>query len=339
MISRLQPKDFLENPTQIPILDVRSPCEFAQGHIVGAINLPLFSDEERAIIGTLYKKNGKQTAFLQGLDFVGPKLSHFVKIAAKVSPSRKLRIHCWRGGMRSESMATLLKYSGFEAELLQGGYKGYRNFVLESFFELTNLIILGGKTGSGKTEMLKHLANFGEQVIDLEGLANHKGSAFGHILQAPQPTVEQFENNLFFELSKMNKNNPIWLEAESRNIGMSVIPQGLWNQMLTARLFLVNVPENVRISRLISEYAAASKTDLLACLQAISKRLGGLETKQAIAAFEQGDLEEATKIALFYYDKTYTYSQKKRSPTDMKVIDFEEGDNMESMAKKLLALK
>lgn len=337
MIPRLLPKDFLENPTQIPILDVRSPGEFAQGHIVGAINLPLFSDEERAIIGTLYKKNGKEVAFLRGLDLVGPKLSSFVKTAAKISPKRKLRIHCWRGGMRSESMAMLMKYSGFETQILQGGYKSYRNFVLESFFEPAQILVLGGKTGSGKTEILKHLANFGEQIIDLEGVANHKGSAFGHILQAPQPTVEQFENTLFSLFSKLDKQKPIWVEAESRNIGMSVIPQGLWEQMLNAPVFMVNVPDNVRITRLISEYAQANKEDLLDCLQNISKRLGGLETKLATEAFEQGNLVEATKIALFYYDKTYTYSQKKRTPTKVTQVDFEEGDDMRMMARKLIA--
>jgi tRNA 2-selenouridine synthase len=339
MIPRLLPKDFLENPTQIPILDVRSPGEFAQGHIVGAINLPLFSDEERAIIGTLYKKNGKESAFLRGLDLVGPKLSHFVKTAAKISPTRKLRIHCWRGGMRSESMAMLMKYSGFETQLLQGGYKGYRNFVLESFFEPTDILILGGKTGSGKTEILKHLVDLGEQIIDLEGLANHKGSAFGHILQAPQPTIEQFENNLFAYLGKLDKSKPIWVEAESRNIGMSVIPQGFWNQMLKAPLFVVNVPDNVRVTRLISEYAQANKEDLLACLFNITKRLGGLETKLATEAFEQGDLAAATKIVLFYYDKTYAHSQKKRTPTKVAQVDFEEGDDMLAMARKLLALR
>lgn len=335
MIPRLLAADFLTNPAKIPIIDVRSPGEFAQGHIVGAINMPLFTDEERAIVGTLYKKHGKEIAFLRGLDLVGPKLSHFVKTVLRLSPTRKVRIHCWRGGMRSESMAMLLKYSGFDAQILQGGYKAYRQFVITTFAEPLQIRVLGGKTGSGKTEMLYHLQALGEQIIDLEGFANHKGSAFGHILQAPQPTVEQFENNIFHFLQTLDAQKTIWVEAESRNIGMAVIPDGLWKQMQVAALYLVEVPENVRIIRLIQEYSQADKGDLLACLESISKRLGGMETKLAQTAFENGDVEAATKIALFYYDKTYNYSQNRRTPSRMEKVVFEENDDMLKMAEKL----
>ena len=187
------------------LLDVRTPAEFAQGHVPGAQNLPLFSDEERAEVGTLYKQVNPERAFLRGLDLAGAKMSWYVREAMRLAPNRKVAVHCWRGGQRSGSLATLLSFAGFDVQVVQGGYKAYRTHVLEQFaLRKSKFVVLGGKTGSGKTEILKQLASLGEQVIDLEALANHKGSAFGALGEEPQPRVEQFENNLFAILKKMD---------------------------------------------------------------------------------------------------------------------------------------
>ncbi len=333
-MQRFSPQDFLTHAQKLPMIDVRSPKEYAQGHIVGAYNMPLFSDEERAIVGTLYKQQGKEMALLKGLDFVGIKLSRFVKIAAKIAPDKKLLVHCWRGGMRSESVAMLLQYAGFEVNLLKGGYKAYRQYVLESFAQPYTLQVLGGKTGVGKTEILHELAKIGEQIIDLEGIACHKGSAFGHLAQAPQPTVEQFENDLLHELQTLDWQKKIWVESESRSIGRVFIPEGFWKKMEVAPFFLVEMPENVRIERLVKEYAAASPDEIVLCLDKISRKLGGVAYQQALAAFQESDFQTATQIVLQYYDKSYQHSRGKRQPKETFLLEM--GENKPPKAALLL---
>lgn len=325
-MQRFSPQDFLTHAQKLPIIDVRSPKEYAQGHIVGAHNMPLFSDEERAVIGTLYKQQGKEMALLKGLDFVGVKLSNFVKMAAKIAPDKKILVHCWRGGMRSESVAMLLQYAGFEVNLLKGGYKAYRQYVLESFAQPYTLQVLGGKTGVGKTEILHELADLGEQIIDLEGIACHKGSAFGHLAQAAQPTVEQFENNLFHQLQKLDWQKKIWVESESRSIGRVFIPEGFWRKMEIASFFLVEMPENVRIERLVKEYAAANPDEIVLCLDRIARKLGGVAYQQALIAFEEKDFETATQIVLHYYDKSYQHSREKRQAKETFLVEMTENN-------------
>ena len=180
----------------VPLLDVRSPAEFEQGHIPGAINVALFTNEERARVGTIYKTQGKDEAVLEGLRIVGPKMASIVEQALELAPERKLKVHCWRGGMRSGSVGWLLRQAGFSVEVLNGGYKAYRQKVLQELANPFNFVVVGGPTGSGKTHVLKALQNSGEQVIDLEGLAHHRGSAFGHMGLEEQPSSEYFENLL-----------------------------------------------------------------------------------------------------------------------------------------------
>ena len=309
MVKKATVPEFLHLPDERTILDVRTPAEFEKGHIPGAKNLPLFSDEERAEVGTLYKQVSPEKAFLRGLDLAGAKMSWYVKEAFRLAPGRKAAVHCWRGGKRSSSLATLLAFSGFEVEVLEGGYKAYRNHVLGQFGERkSRFIVLGGKTGSGKTEVLSHLAQLGEQVIDLEALANHKGSAFGALGEAPQPTVEQFENDIFERFDLMNNNQRIWVENESRSIGKLFIPQGLWEQMKSSTLFYLDVPFEVRIERLIVDYASYPKEELEQSLLKIERRMGGQQVKEALEAFTRHDLQKATGIALSYYDKTYSHA-------------------------------
>ena len=212
----IEAREFLDKAVMFPVIDVRSPSEFLKGHIPGAFNIALFDDEERRKVGTLYKNSGKESSVLLGLDLVGPKMSGFVKAASRIALEREVLLHCWRGGMRSSGMAWLFETAGFKVSVLEGGYKAYRRFIRRKLEENIKLVVLGGKTGSGKSDILDHLAQSGEQVIDLEGIAHHKGSAFGAFGQESQPTTGHFENNLYHELNKFDLNLPVWVEDESR---------------------------------------------------------------------------------------------------------------------------
>ena len=188
-MKKLTIEEFVQKSENIPVIDVRTPAEYEMGHFVGAINIPIFTNEERAKVGTSYKKKGKQIAVIEGLEFVGVKLADFSRQALKIAKDNKLLIHCWRGGMRSASMAWLFETVGLEVYTLIGGYKAYRNHVFSTFDNIEKLTILGGSTGSGKTEILLNMREEGEQIIDLEGVAHHKGSAFGRLGEKyKQPT-------------------------------------------------------------------------------------------------------------------------------------------------------
>ncbi|RYE06659.1 MAG: tRNA 2-selenouridine(34) synthase MnmH, partial [Sphingobacteriaceae bacterium] len=221
---------------EVPLADVRTPAEFAQGHVPGAFNLPLFDNEERVKVGTTYKQQSREEAILLGFDLTGNKWSGFIKDALKVSPQKKIAVHCWRGGMRSGAMAWALNLYGFEVYVIKGGYKNFRRWVLQQFENRYQLCVLGGMTGSGKTKILHQLKNLGEQVIDLEDLAQHQGSSYGTLGKLIQPTQEQFENNFALQLSTLNKNCRIWVEDESLTIGQRVIPNPFWHQMRNAVL-------------------------------------------------------------------------------------------------------
>lgn len=336
MTKPLSVEQFLEKSKTTPIIDVRSPGEFERGHIVGAVNIPLFENHERAEVGTRYKKVGKESAFLLGLDIVGTKLSGFVKKANKIAPEKEVLVHCWRGGMRSGSFATLLSSAGMKVSLLVGGYKSYRNFILDELRKPLNIIVLGGKTGSGKTEILYELEKQGEQILDLEGLANHKGSAFGMLGQAPQPMTEHFENMLYAKLSKLDPTRRIWVEDESKNVGCCNIPNELWQQMRTANVAYIDVDKEIRVKRLVQEYAHFSFGELKASTDRILKRLGGQYHKVAIEALENGNFSFGTDIALNYYDKSYLHGLSKREPSKVTTFKVTE-NNPSATAARLIA--
>lgn len=335
MIKPLPVEQFLEKAKTHPIIDVRSPGEFERGHMVGAVNIPLFENHERAEVGTRYKKVGKESAFLLGLDIVGSKLSGFVKKANKIAPDKDVLVHCWRGGMRSGSFATLLSSAGMKVSLLVGGYKSYRNFILDEFRKPLNIIVLGGKTGSGKTEILYELEKQGEQILDLEGLANHKGSSFGMLGQAPQPMTEYFENMLYEKLSKLNTGRRIWIEDESKNVGCCNIPEGLWQQMRVANVAFIDVQKEIRIKRLVNEYAQFSYEELKLATDRIIKRLGGQQHKEALDALAKGDFSIGADIVLTYYDKAYLYGLSKREFSKITSLEINE-NNPAAAAKRLI---
>ena len=293
-----------------PIFDVRSPCEFGHGHIPGSISLPLFSDEERHLVGCCYKEKGKQAAVLLGLSFVGPKLAHFAEVLSK-HPA--LRLLCFRGGMRSSSIEWLAKTVGCTVIRLEGGYKSYRTWVLEQFEKQISPIVLSGPTGSGKTELLYLLQEHGYPTLDLEGLACHRGSVFGGFLEKPQPTQEQFENNLADALFQLASQPYFFAEAESRTIGRLVLPQKIYDAIHTAPLLAIECPFEERVERIVKDYGSKPKEELLSCITKLEKRLGSESMKEAMSFVSQGNLEEATRLLLHYYDKTYSHCLTKHS--------------------------
>ncbi len=327
--------DFVKLSKDIPVIDVRSPKEYNTGHIPGSFNIPIFNNEERTIVGTIYKQKNKNDAILKGLDFVGPKLSDFLKQAQKITANNKLIVYCWRGGMRSASMAWLFETAGIQSYIIEGGYKSYRKHGKLNFTKTKKLIVLGGFTGCGKTEILHKIHEQGEQVIGLEKIANHKGSVFGALGQNSQPTNEQFENNLIAEWMKLDLNKPIWVEDESHSIGSNWIPDELYNLMKISPVLKIELDKKTRIKRLVNEYAVFDNKTLESCIQKIEKRLGGQNVKQAIESLEKGDLSNVADITLNYYDKSYNFGLKKREKGSVYKINFKI-DNPGKNAKILI---
>lgn len=311
MPETLFPAEFLAAPGIL--LDVRSPGEYAQGHIPGSLSLPLFSNEERAEVGTCYKQQGRDRAVELGLAITGPKLAQFVSRAKALAPDRTLRIHCWRGGMRSGSMAWLMETAGFKVSLLDRGYKGFRQWVRTTLAISKPVLTLGGMTGTGKTAVLHALATEGEQILDLEQLANHRGSSYGNLGLPPQPTTEQFENLIALEWATLKNDRPTWIEAESRMVGSCRVPDELFLQMMAAPVFQIERSRSERVEYLVEIYGAANSDDLITATERLKKRLGGERTQVAIQSIQQGDLATAIEVVLNYYDKTYHYDLQRRN--------------------------
>jgi len=316
MVNRINATEFLNlRDNSTPVIDVRTPLEFNESHIPGAINIPLFSDEERVIVGTAYKQENKESALIKALDFTGPKLSSFIKSLNKVTQKREVLVYCWRGGFRSQSMAWLFDLAGYKTSLLEGGYRAYRNHLKEYFENDQKIIILGGMTGSGKSEILPKLKRIGQQIIDLEGLANHKGSAFGAMGQDDQPTIKQFENLLGEKWRKLDQNKPVWLEDESASIGKVSIPKEIFIKMRNSFVVKIEREKRNRIERLVREYALFSKDELKTAIIKITKKLGGLNTTLCLEAIDNSDYELVVDLSLIYYDRAYTKGITKRDPS------------------------
>lgn len=336
IIETVDIEKFLKLSERYPVLDVRSPAEFLQAHIPDALPLPLFTDEQRRVIGTAYKKQSRQAAVKIGLEYFSGRMKLIHEEVEKLTwewqhardggaeKNNTVLLHCWRGGMRSGAVAWLLNLYGFKVYTLKGGYKSFRNWALAQFERDYNLTILGGYTGSGKTGVLIEMKRQGFAVINLEGLANHKGSAFGSLGEKPQPRQEMFENLLAIELYKIQSfpikentygnhysnlsSREIWLEDESRHIGTVGIPKLFWEQMRKGQLYFLEISFEQRLEHIVASYGVFDKTDLLNSIMKIQKRLGGLETKNAANFLQENNLKECFSILLRYYDKHYTNS-------------------------------
>lgn len=335
MIHQLSIEDFIAHSKEDLTLDVRSEGEFNYGHIPHAVNLPLFNNDERKIAGTTYKQKSREEAILVGLDIVGKKMSDFVRFVQSQIKSNKVYIHCWRGGMRSGSMAWLLDLFGYEVLVLKGGYKSYRHHVLDVIAKRFHYIVIGGRTGSGKTAVLHELKNKGEQIIDLEGIARHKGSAFGALGQSPQPSTEYFENLLADELKTFDDKKRVWLEDESKTIGRVFLDLNFWNNIRLSPLFVIDLPLDVRVKRLVNDYGENMMEGLEESITNIKRRLGNEHWKNAIDALREKDFAKAAKITLNYYDKAYDKSILLKETTEVFRFPFET-DDIKLMATTLI---
>ncbi len=332
-------EQFLELAKHHPVIDVRSPAEYKHAHIPGVNSLPLFTDEERKIVGTAYKQQSREAAIKLGLDFFGPKMKKMVEDVEGItgnsstvaqrqlaignevpavagsglptSDSRLILVYCWRGGMRSGAVSWLLDLYGFKVYTLVGGYKKFRNYVLDTFNMPFRLNILGGYTGSGKTGLLKQLKEKGEPVIDLEALAVHRGSAFGSIGLPAQPAQEMFENLLAMELRSLSAGHLLlegrgfWLEDESQRIGLVNIPHELWKNMRRSPVWFLDIPFEERLAKIVQEYGVLDHERVADAINRISVKLGHLNAKTAVLLLKEGKITESFDILLKYYDKFY----------------------------------
>jgi tRNA 2-selenouridine synthase len=331
MLQRINIAEYLLQQPMLPIIDVRTPAEFEVGHIPGAFNIPLFSNEERAHVGTVYKKQSSEQAIKLGYKYVTPKLEEFVRAAKEAAVSGEVVVYCWRGGMRSKAFAEHIHESGFKKVfVIEDGYKGYRRYALDSFDRASNIHVLGGYTGSGKTRILEQMNKDGHQVIDLEGLSNHKGSAFGGIGQEAQPTTEHFANLLFWKWKEMDLSKPIWVEDESSNIGRVNIPENFFTHMRNSKVWFLKMPKEQRAKILVEEYASCDREGLAGAIQRISKKLGGLRTTEALNYLNEDNYYETALITLDYYDKFYLKGLERREKNNVIVVESDSIDEVDN---------
>jgi tRNA 2-selenouridine synthase len=329
-------QDFLALRPSNTLVDVRSPLEFAAGHIVGAVNIPLLTDEERIAVGTDYKQKGQLEAIKTGFRLVSPRLPNMIDDILRIANGNEILVNCWRGGMRSSNFCQFAGMAGIKSHQLKGGYKVYRNLALDAFRKPLKIVLLTGYTGSGKSEILQALKAEGEQVLDLEDLARHKGSAFGGLFMPPQPTTEHFQNELFEKILVLDPTKRIWVEDESIAIGKIFLPHDFWMQMSNSHLVKMNVSKEIRISRLVAEYGSADREEFLNIMRKITKKLGGQHFNAARERLLQGDMASTMNILLTYYDKAYQNSIEKRKAKILLSIDWD-GQDTNQFVKQLTA--
>ena len=319
-----------------PLVDVRSPGEFARGHWPGAINIPLFSDEERAAVGTSYKQEGRREAIHLGLSITGPKLAQHAAELEKLREQGNPRMYCWRGGMRSASMAWLAQQIDLQPSLLEGGYKTYRHWVQQQFTLPWPIRVMGGRTGTGKTDLLLALERKGVAILDLEGLAHHRGSSFGGLGLPPQPSTEHYENRLaeVLDRHRIDRAQAIWLEAESIQVGRCRIPKPLFDQMQAAPVLEIQRSLEERVNQLVTVYGDQGGDALAKATQRISRRLGPQRTQQALDAIRRSDWAEACRATLDYYDRCYDRELERSPQRDRVTLD---GLDADQAANRLIS--
>ena len=334
----MSPAEFVRavSEEQLLLVDARSPAEYARAHFPGAVNIPLMDDEERRQVGITYKSNGRDAAVVKGFDLVGKKFGDFVRTVRKHTGERRLLLYCWRGGMRSGIMSWVLETAGYKTVLLKGGYKAFRDWVLHQLTTEKRVVIVGGKTGSGKTELLQELRMLGEQVICLETLARHRGSAFGAMGMEPSPRNEMFQNQLALEWNKADASKTLWMENESQLIGPILIPPPVFDRMRRSPVVEIDMERSERIRRIIAEYGKFPLPGLEENTLKLAKRLGGLRTREALEALREGRMEKWVEEMLFYYDKTYEHSLESRENKNL--IKLECDGDLKELAGRMLRL-
>ena len=303
-------------PTCDTIVDARSPAEFEIDHIPGAINCPVLSDEERRIVGTLYKERGAFEARRLGGGMVAANLSHHLAAAFSDKPARwKPVVYCWRGGLRSASMVQWLRLVGWDARQLGGGYKHFRKHVITSIDTIApqlKLRVLCGPTGSAKTRVLQALAARGEQTLDLEDCADHKGSVLGNLPGVEQPSQKRFETRIATVLEGIDLARPVYVEAESRRIGRVALPTALLERMRASPCVEIVADVDARLDYLLRDYAYLGDD-----AEALATRLAslhGLQSNETLARWIEWARERALpplfrELMVAHYDPLYARSQ------------------------------
>jgi tRNA 2-selenouridine synthase len=301
------------------LIDARTPAEYAEATIPGAVNVPLFDDEERARVGTLYKQEGKSAAKRLAMQLVAPKIPALVEQVEAALAGRRppVVVFCWRGGQRSRALTTFLDLAGMPARQLTGGHKAFRSHVRE-FFEKGNwgrLLVLRGLTGVGKTRLLLRLRAEGYPVLDLEGLANHRGSAFGNLGLPPQPSQKSFEAHLWDELRRIPPGDYALAEGESKHIGRLVLPPSVYAALQVETTLWVNASLDYRTRIILDDYPAIDhlRAGFVRPLKALRPRLGGETVDRLLGLLEEGDWETLVReLMVLYYDPLYRHTRPQR---------------------------
>ncbi len=300
------------------IVDVRTPAEFAEDHIPGAINCPVLSDEERITVGTLYKQQSPFEARKVGAALVAKNIAEHLQTRFGNHPkSWRPLIYCWRGGQRSGAMSIILAQVGWSAHKLEGGYKSYRRDVLDKLEVLPQSLqmrVICGSTGSGKSRLLQALASQGQQVLDLENLAQHRGSVLGKLPEQSQPSQKFFDSTLLQVLQKFDVTRPVYVEAESNKIGLITLPSALITAMHASECLLVETPLETRVAGLIEDYQHYLKNpeQLIAHLQSLHRFHGAKQLEQWAELIHTGDFHTlVAELLTLHYDPSYLRATSK----------------------------
>jgi tRNA 2-selenouridine synthase len=311
------------------IIDVRSPAEFADDHIPGAINLPVLSNAERAEVGTIYVQQSRLLARRIGAAHVARNIAAHLEgpVLSQVPSAFAPLVYCWRGGQRSTAMATVLSQVGWRPTLIAGGYKTYRRHVTAALYDAEpayRFVLLDGHTGTAKTEILGRLGAHGVQTLDLEGLAAHRGSLFGALPGQPQPSQRMFESRLLSALEALDPTRAIVVEAESSKVGERFVPTTVWKAMLAAPRITLRAPAEARARYLTSAYAdiAADPAILHAALDRLPRALGRKRLDAWRALADVGEIETlAASLIETHYDPAYTRSSRKDGRASLGVVE------------------
>ena len=327
----------LDSNTESNWIDVRCPREYKKGHYTDAINIPIFSDDEYQELGQIYRKEGDTVASQLGYKYALNSKSRILTSMKELNENNFI-IYCARGGMRSKGFQAIVNQEGYKTSRIKKGYKEIREHVLNSFKQKRVVVIIAGSTGTGKTTIINKMKECGHNIIDLEKLANHRGSAFGDLGVAEQASQQQFENDLSYFWTQTDPGRNVFIESESRKIGKVSIPEGIWTQMIKALYLKIDMGIDRRVENLIKDYGEYPRSDLEKRIHQISRKLGGQNVKTAIELLESNSLHDLCKFLLEnYYDKMYrvAYNRRNSKKEEIKVTNETNEQIIESILAKV----